>query len=100
VSIGRLLAGYRDGSSDAGQVVAHAYERARSAAQPAWISLVPWAQVKASLGRLRRADAALLPLYGIPFAVKATSTSRACPRRPRARPTPTRRTRTRSSSSA
>jgi len=85
VSIGRLLAGYRDGSSDAGQVVAHAYERARSAAQPAWISLVPWAQVKASLGRLRRADAALLPLYGIPFAVKdnidvaGVPTTAACP---------------------
>ena len=46
---------------------------------------MPWAQVKASLGRLRRADAALLPLYGIPFAVKdnidvaGVPTTAACP---------------------
>jgi len=41
--------------------------------------------VKASLGRLRRADAVLLPLYGIPFAVKdnidvaGVPTTAACP---------------------
>jgi hypothetical protein len=37
VTIGRLLAAYRDGTQDPREVVARAYERARSAAQPAWI---------------------------------------------------------------
>ena len=40
VSIEGLLAGYRDGSRDPAEVVARAYERARSATGPAWISLV------------------------------------------------------------
>jgi hypothetical protein len=35
VTIERLLAGYRDGSQDPQEVVARAYERARSASQPA-----------------------------------------------------------------
>jgi allophanate hydrolase len=69
VSIARLLADYRDGSSDPAQVVARAYERARSASGPAWISLVPWSRVKASLAALRDASSEL-PLYGVPFAIK------------------------------
>jgi allophanate hydrolase len=84
VSIARLLAAYRDGSSDPAEVVAHAYERARSAAGPAWISLVPWRQIKASLARLPD-DPADLPLYGVPFAIKdnidlaGVPTTAACP---------------------
>jgi allophanate hydrolase len=84
VSIARLLADYRDGSSDPAQVVARAYERARSASEPAWISLVPWARVKASLARLRDGSTEL-PLYGIPFAIKdsidlaGSPTTAACP---------------------
>jgi allophanate hydrolase len=84
MTIERLLAGYRDGSQDPQEVVAHAYERARSASQPAWISLVSWADVRALLERLRAAPRDL-PLYGVPFAVKdnidlaGTATTAACP---------------------
>ena len=84
MSIERLLAGYRDGSEDPEEVVARAYERARSAVQPAWIALAPWRDVTAGLARLR-ARPADLPLYGIPFAIKdnidlaGTPTTAACP---------------------
>jgi allophanate hydrolase len=84
VTIQRLLAGYRDGSQDPQEVVARAYERARSASQPAWISLVQWRAVTALLERLRAAPRDL-PLYGVPFAIKdnidleATPTTAACP---------------------
>lgn len=84
-SIGALLTGYRDGTLDPQEVVAHAYERARSAAGPAWISLAPWRDVSGWLARLRAHAAADLPLYGVPFAIKdnidlaGTPTTAACP---------------------
>ncbi|HTN23549.1 MAG TPA: allophanate hydrolase [Solirubrobacteraceae bacterium] len=84
MSIERLLAAYRDGSQDPGEVVARAYERARSASQPAWIELVAWSAVRAALAQLRSASADL-PLYGVPFAIKdnidlaGTPTTAACP---------------------
>ena len=84
MTIQRLLASYREGAEDPARVVERAYERARSAAQPAWIALVAWDAVTAALARLRAAPADL-PLYGIPFAIKdnidlaGTPTTAACP---------------------
>ncbi|MDP2713054.1 MAG: allophanate hydrolase [Solirubrobacteraceae bacterium] len=84
MSIATLLAGYRGGSLDPAEVVERAYECARSAAGPAWISLAPWRDVKAWLAQLRTASPEL-PLYGVPFAIKdnidlaGTPTTAACP---------------------
>lgn len=81
MTVARLLASYRDGSTSPDEVVALAYERARAAQQPAWIALVPWREVKASLGRLRAGQ----PLHGVPFAIKdnidvaSVPTTAACP---------------------
>ena len=83
-SIHALLADYRAGVQDPAEVVARAYERARSATGPAWISLVERSAIDAWLTRLRTASPQL-PLYGIPFAIKdnidlaGTPTTAACP---------------------
>jgi len=84
VSIAALLAAYSDGAQHPAEVVARAYERALSAAGPAWISLVPWSDVKAQIAQLSAASGDL-PLYGVPFAIKdnidlaGTPTTAACP---------------------
>jgi len=84
MTIAQLLADYRDGSADPPQVVARAYERAAGAAEPTWISLVPWSAIKAWLAQLYAARTDL-PLYGIPFAIKdnidlaGVPTTAACP---------------------
>lgn len=84
MTIDALLAGYRDGSREPADVVAQAYEHARSAAGPAWISLVAWSDIEGWLARLKTASRQL-PLYGVPFAIKdnidlaGTPTTAACP---------------------
>jgi allophanate hydrolase len=67
--VAALLAGYRDGTLNARDVVEDAYARARAAGRPTWISLLAWEHVNERLRALRRARTDL-PLYGVPFAVK------------------------------
>ena len=83
-TIAAVLADYRAGVQDPAEVVTRAYERARSAAGPAWISLVERNAIEDCLARLRAASPDL-PLYGVPFAIKdnidlaGTPTTAACP---------------------
>lgn len=84
MTVAELLTGYRDGSLDPEEVVARAYERARTTGAPTWISLVPWSEIQARLAALRERPAEL-SLYGVPFAVKdnidvaSAPTTAACP---------------------
>lgn len=70
--ISSLRNGYRKGELTPGEVLHEVYERiAANTANPAWIQVVERAQAMARARELESdSAAALLPLYGIPFAVK------------------------------
>jgi allophanate hydrolase len=81
-----LAAAHRDGSQSLRQTIARTFSRIEEAADPAiFIHLREKADVETEAGALRNADAARLPLYGVPVAVKdnidvaGLPTTAACP---------------------
>ncbi len=71
-TIAGLRAGYLDGRWKPAQVGAEVMRRVRErGVRPVWIELVPEEKVLAAAAALeQQVDAAALPLYGVPFAVK------------------------------
>ncbi len=85
-TIASLLAAYRAGSRSPSETVRATYQRIADHGDPAiFITLRPEAEVLAEAVALEGRDAAHLPLYGIPVAVKdnidvaGTPTTAACP---------------------
>lgn len=74
LDIARLKSVYTDGALDPTQLVQGLYTRIAAVADPnIWISLLPQERVLAQAHRLETLspeEAAALPLYGVPFAVK------------------------------
>ncbi len=86
MTVDQLHRDFASGASTPKQVVTGIYDRIESGSlHPVWISLVPREQALARVLALKDQDRAMLPLYGIPFAVKdnmdvlGLPTTAACP---------------------
>ena len=88
LQIDSLLGDYDSGALRPEDVLGRCYERiARQGTRPIWIELLPLAAARALLesANQRRARGEILPLYGVPFAVKdnidlgGQPTTAACP---------------------
>jgi len=85
-TIAAIVAAHRDGSASPAQTVARSFQRIRDRGDPAiFISLRDEREALAEAEALAARDAAQLPLYGVPFAVKdnidvaGMPTTAACP---------------------
>ncbi len=85
LQIENLRRGYQQGSFDPKTVIHMLARRAREDTHNAWIYVLSTSELDPYLDRLKGMDAASLPLYGVPFAIKdnidlaGIPTSAACP---------------------
>ena len=88
-TINEWLEGYRNGSTTPGKALADLHDQLTQHPDPAWILVFDWPTIASQLQQLaqrcQNIDAASLPLYGVPFAIKdnidyaGQVTSAACP---------------------